>query len=199
MTDAGNTLNRIIVPLDGGPVAEQAIPVASVLAAQAGLPVTLVTVLSDHDPKENAAFYLEARSAEVRGLGVHCEVLHGMPAGDPLVDYVQGHPGSIVCCSTHARVDARKFMLGSVAEELVRRSPAPVMLVGPRAALPEPDGRYDEIVICAEDESARSRCSLRPTTCRRHWSSTRRCCRWSSRPTVPVGDTALMSPPCLRS
>jgi nucleotide-binding universal stress UspA family protein len=155
MMAAGATLSRIIVPLDGGPVAEQAIPVASVLAAHTGVPITLVTVLSDHDLEDNATVYLEARAAQIQGPRVDIEVLHGMPAGDTLVEYVEGHPGALICCSTHARLDAKRFMLGSVAEELVRRSPAPVILVGPRAARPEPDGGYDEIIICAEDESAR--------------------------------------------
>jgi hypothetical protein len=38
----GTSISRIVVALDGGPEAERAIPVASVLAVQAGVPMTLV-------------------------------------------------------------------------------------------------------------------------------------------------------------
>ena len=152
---AATTHTRIIVPLDGGPVAERAIPVATALAAQAALPITLVTVLSDSDVEDNAKAYLRARMAEIPALQVDVDVLRGMPAAHTLVEYFHRHPRSLVCCSTHARLDSKRFMLGSVAEELVRRAPVPVVLVGPRADLPGPDDRYTEVVVCAEDDTVR--------------------------------------------
>lgn len=146
--------SEIIVPLDGGQVAERAIPVATALAARAGLPLTFVTVLSDADPEDNANLYLEARQDEVPGASVRCDVLHGFPAINPLVEYLGRRPGSLVCCSTHARPDSKTFRLGSFAEALVRRSPVPVLLVGPVAELPEVGSRYEDVVVCVEGESA---------------------------------------------
>jgi nucleotide-binding universal stress UspA family protein len=151
---AGTMHSRVIVPLDGGPVAEKAIPVAAALAGQAGLPVTLVTVLSEDDLEDNALVYLKARAEELSDLVVDYDVLRGMPVVNPLVEYFHRHPGSVVCCSTHASLDSKAFGLGSVAEELVRRSPVPVVLVGPLATPPRADERYHDVVVCAEDESA---------------------------------------------
>ena len=151
---AGTTTSRIIVPLDGGPVAERALPVAVALARQAGLPVSLVTVLSDDDLDANAIVYLKARTEELTGIDVHYDVIRGMPVVDPLVGYFHGHPGSLVVCSTHARLDTGTFRLGSVADELVRRSPAPVVLVGPLTHLPDSGDRYEDVVVCVEDTTA---------------------------------------------
>lgn len=147
--------DRIIVPLDGGQLAERAISVAVALAARASLPITLVTVLSEHDLEENATVYLEARKAELAGMRIDHDVLRGMPVANTLVEFLQRHLGALVCCSTHARLDATKLMLGSVAEELVRRSPVPVVLVGPRVELPAPDSSYEDVVVCVENESSR--------------------------------------------
>lgn len=146
--------SRIIVPLDGGQLAERAIPVAISLAARAPLPISLVTVLSEHDLDDNATVYLESRKAELPGLRVDLVLLRGMPVAETLVQYLHREPQAVVCCSTHARLETTVRRLGSVAEELVRRSPVPVVLVGPRVDLPQPGVPYEEVVVCIEDESA---------------------------------------------
>src|SRR4051794_27300676 len=109
------TPTRIIVPLDGGQVAERAIPVAETLAAAGTLPLTFVTVLSDSDVEDNAATYLKAQVEARPERRVDSEVLWRLPAVDTLVDYLHDHPGSLVCCSTHARLDSTTYRLGSVA------------------------------------------------------------------------------------
>lgn len=144
----------IIVPLDGGQVAERAIPVARALATGAALPVHFVTVLSDSDLDDNATVYLDNRAEEVSGVEVRGDVLHGMPAVDTMIEYLRHHPGSLLCCSTHARSGAKTFGLGSMAEELVRRSPVPVILVGPLVDLPGPNDHYEQVVVGVEGESA---------------------------------------------
>jgi nucleotide-binding universal stress UspA family protein len=135
-------------------VAERAIPVAAALAEQAGLHLSLITVLSEDDVDINATGYLKGLATQWTATPVTYEVLHGMPAVDPLVEHLRRHPGSLVCCSTHARADAPAFRLGSVAEELVRRSPVPVILVGPSADPPALRSRYDHVVVCVDAEPA---------------------------------------------
>ena len=153
MTDT-TTLTHIIVPLDGGQVAERAIPVAAALAAPGSFSLRFVTVLSDSDMEDNAATYLKAQAEAMPGPQVEREVLWRLPAVDTLVEFLHDHPDSLVCCSTHARLDSTTSRLGSVAEELVRRAPVPVVLVGPQAEIPGPEDRYKNVVVCVEDESA---------------------------------------------
>jgi nucleotide-binding universal stress UspA family protein len=152
--DTTTTHTRIIVPLDGGQVAERAIPVAAALAAPGSFPLTFVTVLSESDMEDNAATYLKAQADALPGRQVEYDVLWRLPAVDTLVEYLHHHPDSLVCCSTHARLDSTTSRLGSVAEALVRRAPVPVLLVGPQTELPGPEDRYEDLVVCVEDDSA---------------------------------------------
>jgi nucleotide-binding universal stress UspA family protein len=149
MTDGW--FSRIIVLLDGGPVAERAIPVARALAAQAGLPMTLVRVVPDGGPGDDADAYLRARRVEAAGV-VDQKVLWGVPAADTILGFLGEHPRSLLVCTTHARSGLGELFLGSVAEELIRRSPVPVLLVGPHSALAPSGDRYQELIMCVEED-----------------------------------------------
>jgi len=144
--------SRIIVILDGGPGAERAIPVASALARQAQLPLTLVRVVPDGDSGDEADAYLRARQAEVAGVTDRA-VLRGVPVADAIVDFLARHARALLCCTTHARSGLGELILGSVAEDLMRRSPVPVLLVGPGTPLPSGGGRYRTLVLCVEDDA----------------------------------------------
>jgi nucleotide-binding universal stress UspA family protein len=63
-----------------------------------------------------------------------------------------------VCMATHGRGHVGPPVLGSVAEELLRRLAVPFVLVGPRCAEPWPDQRH-RLVACL-DESERSEAVL---------------------------------------
>ena len=142
-------LTRVLLPLDGSPLAERATPVAADLAADLGLPIRVLRVV-DFDvlraavqagPAAAAAY---ARSQEVarheadtyvadrverlrnRDLSATGEVRTGPPAGALLAAI---ETGDVVVMTTHGRGGVRRWLLGSVAEKLVRLAPGPVLLV----------------------------------------------------------------------
>jgi nucleotide-binding universal stress UspA family protein len=142
-------LTRIVVPLDGSALAEQSLPLAISLANDMGLPVHLVRVV-DFDlvaatvlaglsaaeacARQQAELAREARAYLVQhshtyqspDCVVTSEVLIGYPTGELLATI---QPEDLTVLSTHARGGIARWLMGSVAEDLVRQSAGPVLLV----------------------------------------------------------------------
>ena len=146
-------LTQIVVPVDGSPAAEAALPLAEALAASCKVPVTLLQVvetvsLSFADPagmggsasypqileglQEAAESYVSQLAAAVRGTGcsVHTETPLGTPA-EKIVEYVHDHPGSLVVMTTHGRTGLADMVLGSVARRVVQHGNTPTLVVRP--------------------------------------------------------------------
>lgn len=148
--DADGVLQHVVVPLDGSPLGEAALAQAEALATALNLPLHLVqvaptpaTLLAGLDPyagsfdpsifdalQKAAAGYLAAKSAALtkRGLKVDSTVLVGSPAGQ-IIDYAESLPHSIIAMSTHGRSGVSRWVLGSVADRVVRASHSPVLLI----------------------------------------------------------------------
>ncbi len=144
-------LSRVVVPLDGSPAAETALPFVQELAPALELEVTLVQVIGvqttvqfgpmtpDAWPVPNdvlkrmdvvASGYLAgiAKQLEHKGLSVQWEVLRGSPA-HRVVDFAREAPDCLLAMTTHGRSGLRRWVMGSVADHLVRNTGEPVLLV----------------------------------------------------------------------
>ncbi|RPH99758.1 MAG: universal stress protein, partial [Zetaproteobacteria bacterium] len=134
-------LSRILVPLDGSPLAEAVIPQVAELAALRKAEVVLLRVALAHtlpgaDPvaaqvravDEAEAYLLRVeRDLVARGLPVVRAVRYGRPA-EEILDHARVGGVSLIAMSTHGRTGIRRWVLGSVAEQVARRSPVPVLL-----------------------------------------------------------------------
>ena len=148
----GGAITRIIVPLDGSPFAEQALPYAEGLARKLQLEITLARVIDtgapytgvlddarfvqvDDDVKAAAATYLKkvAEDLEGKGLKVRTELASGN-APESLVDIARRTPEDIIVMTSHGRSGLARWMEGSVAESLIRSSGDPVLIVPPPVA-----------------------------------------------------------------
>ena len=149
---------RIIVPLDGSELAEQALPQAEGLARLTGAPLHLVRVIDPagleplgtvvlhtdalamqlllEEERIAAREYLERIKQDMRDREpkVTVEYRQG-PAAQELLAITQ--PGDLLVMATHGRGGLARWFLGSVAEAVVRRASVPVLLI--RAAPPTPD------------------------------------------------------------
>ncbi len=153
------SMNRIVVPLDGSETAERALPLATAIAEALPLPLRLVRAvgLDDvrgaiHDMRksgiagtaqddtydlarqkteDHASQYLEGLAEQIRacGLVVETEILRGT-ASFELLRNLQAD--DLVVMTTHGRRGYRRWLLGSVAEKLVREAKAPILLVPTR-------------------------------------------------------------------
>jgi nucleotide-binding universal stress UspA family protein len=134
----------IIVPVDGSPLAEEAIPCALAIAERAHSNVRLVLVHPQQFPPlliEPANVYLKAlaqRLSERLGPRLSSIILTGPPAR-----CIARHAGEIgadlIVMTTHGRGGLRRVWLGSVADELIRTVQVPVLVVRPRE-----DGSFRE-------------------------------------------------------
>jgi nucleotide-binding universal stress UspA family protein len=146
----------LLVPLDGSPFGEQALPLALSIARHAKASVQLVHV---HVPLatlyagprgglENAReplvrsqeqSYLEQivkRLTAVASVPVTAALLDGT-VPDVLHEHAATVEGGLIVMTTHGRGPLSRFWLGSVADNLIRRSALPVLLVHPQNEPPD--------------------------------------------------------------
>ena len=141
----------ILVPLDGSPFGERAIPLALRIARHTGAALELAHVHEhvtyggmapaadrrlDADVKQGMRKELEAlrdRLAAKVGLPVTASFLEGevVPA---LQAHVESRGIDLVVMTTHGRGGVSRAWLGSVADGLVRRLHIPVVFARPRTA-----------------------------------------------------------------
>ena len=147
---------RIVVPLDGSELAEQALPQAEELARLTAAPMHLVRAVDPtpllrgtyglaiesaavepllREEQTAARGYLDrvAREVGARGPSVTTELREGF-ASRELIDLAQ--PDDLIVMASHGRGGLARWFMGSVAEEVVRRSRAPVLLVRSDPAQP---------------------------------------------------------------
>jgi nucleotide-binding universal stress UspA family protein len=122
---------HVVVPLDGSPFAERALPVAAWVAAGVGADVHLVEVVpcEAEEESEGAIRYLDSVARAHHAAA--WDVVERNDVGAALADAMRGSPGRLACLATHGR--GRSVLLGSVAVSLLERSREPVVLVGPVA------------------------------------------------------------------
>lgn len=138
----------IVVPLDGSPLAEQAVRIATPLAHRLGANVVLVTSTSDGDAEASRS-YLEGVVTLFGDNEFERVVVADCRAADAIQQTASIRPASMVCMTTHGRGRLRWAVAGSVAEAVIRESSEPLLLVGPRGepSWSLPTGR---IVVCAD-------------------------------------------------
>lgn len=144
---AAVSMSHIMVPLDGSPLSEAALPVARTLAAALKGRVTLVRAVRwavqtypyslpdayipqvDEELEAGAKAYLREQEAQVTEVPVDAFVVRGAIA-DGLIDVVEKQAVDLVVMTTHARGGFLRAALGSTADRMLQ-GPAPVLLVRP--------------------------------------------------------------------
>ena len=84
-----------------------------------------------------------AREFDLDSTTIEPVVEPGRPART-IVAYAEDHDIDHIVIGTHGRSGISRILMGSVAESVARRAPAPVTIVrGPQSALENPDGTDD--------------------------------------------------------
>ncbi len=176
-------IRSVLVPLDGSPFAEQALPWAAAIAAaaRARLRLTLVHQSPSPPPLDKATGrlytrielslikaqrdYLAKVADRVRrehGVQVARATLQGTPA-PALARYIQEMDPEIVVMTTHGAGGIRRAWLGSVADQLVRSLETPMLIIRPREADQVPAGIAElQEILVALDGSRRAEAALPP-------------------------------------
>jgi nucleotide-binding universal stress UspA family protein len=143
--------NRILVPLDGSEVANQALPHAQQLAAQSGAELVLFRVVPNLESKvsiignmpyvelnveqqqylaDHATGWLQRLADDLEVHGVKAQaVIDVGEAADRIVDYCMADNIDMIVISTHGRTGLARWRYGSVAAKVMAAATCPVLLV----------------------------------------------------------------------
>src|SRR5262245_7666477 len=138
---------RMLVPLDGSKTAEKVLPYARFVARRLKLPVELLGVIdvaevAQHMPPEKSQFvgtalenvarrtaqYLEKTATTFTGTKVKTAVEKGTPA-EVILDKAAADKATLIAMATHGHSGLTRWLLGSVAEKVLRGTTNPLLLI----------------------------------------------------------------------
>jgi nucleotide-binding universal stress UspA family protein len=138
-------IRRILIPLDGSVTAERVVPYARTFARGLRLPVELLAVVdvgSLLTSVETARFfdnlveeelrkskeYLERIAERFAGSRVKRSVEQGS-AAEAIIEKAAADESTLVAMTTHGRSGLNRWLLGSIAEKVLRATTNPLLLV----------------------------------------------------------------------
>ncbi|MDD9932846.1 MAG: universal stress protein [Myxococcales bacterium] len=140
---------EILVPVDFSELSLRAVDEARVLAADTGAHITLVHVLAPGAARKSLipgrskpppAEVMEAhdegdalkrlRSEHLDGIeGVTLQLVAGESAAEAIAEHARALSMDMIVMTTHGRSGITHALLGSVAEQVIRHAPCPVLVV----------------------------------------------------------------------
>lgn len=138
---------RMLIPLDGSRTAEKVLPFARALGQTLKIPIELlgvvdVSVMVAHVAADKARYletliaqgehssraYLQEIAERFSGLSATCAVERGRPA-EAIIERAAMDKGTLIAMATHGRSGINRWLLGSVAEKVLRGTTNPLFLV----------------------------------------------------------------------
>jgi nucleotide-binding universal stress UspA family protein len=174
------TIRRILCPVDFSDFCRRALDLAFALAARSGAEITALHVTAASFPpmaafpEVPALFPLDAAVIERLGaelasfvapsrtpdIPLRTVVAEGAPVTTILLE-AEAQAADLIVMGTHGAGGFERWVLGSVAEKVLRKAPCPVLTVtmAQQEPFPPDPGRFAE-VLCAVDLSERSKETL---------------------------------------
>lgn len=136
---AEKVFHHILVPLDGSPANELAVPATTSMASLYGTKVTLLHVMEPPPPeaqmlgesfRKAADEMLKHAAARLQesGIPVESQIRVGSPA-EEILEFAKSSGADLICITTHGRSGIRRWLMGSVAERVLRHAEVPVLLL----------------------------------------------------------------------
>ena len=143
---------RILVPLDGSPLAETILPRAQALAKALNSELILLRVtlnpaaeFSFSDPilasniiqedEQESKTYINSKYSQIEKEGVRVSyLLRQGPVAETIVEVADLMLVDLIAMSTHGRSGIKRWLLGSVADRVTHISHVPVMLLRPESS-----------------------------------------------------------------
>jgi nucleotide-binding universal stress UspA family protein len=153
-----NPIKRILVPLDGSGLAESVLPTVATLAECLHANLILLHIIEEHAPQTvhgephltstgDAEAYL-AKLAERYSTRVPIEThVHGTEENNvaqSIASHAEELQADMIALCTHGRSGLRRAVSGSIAQQVLRRAAAPVLLVRART---QPPARLERLLV----------------------------------------------------
>lgn len=162
---------RILVPLDGSATAEAVLPYVEAFAAGFKTSVELMSVvdigaMTTHleadkvhrldtviaTEEKNSASYLENVAKIFSRFPTECRIVRGHPA-EAILETTSNDRDTLIAMATHGRSGAKRWLLGSVAEKVLRGTTNPLFLVRAAVAKESPQRIINSIVVPLDGSS----------------------------------------------
>jgi nucleotide-binding universal stress UspA family protein len=146
------TLSRIVVPLDGSPLAEQILPEVAAIASLLNSTVSLLHVLTpvtysqkeimqpglpwwDADIATADAYLADAASyLTEQGLTVSKDVVLSDNIAAAILDYSMRARADLIALATNGTGGMSRLVFGTVADEITRKSPTSLLVFHPKSS-----------------------------------------------------------------
>jgi nucleotide-binding universal stress UspA family protein len=127
------TLDDVLIPLDGSPLAEQVLCPALELALLMEARCGLLRVAAGLPEVAKAEKYLNGVAARLEGNGltVRTHVVVARHQAEAILEEAAARTGSLIALATHGRGGLTRLLLGSVANKLVRAAASPLLIYRP--------------------------------------------------------------------
>lgn len=160
---AQTVFTRLLIPLDGSKTAEQVVPWARRFADSFRLPVELLALVDvgalltsvekarlfdsvlDQETHKSKK-YLEQVAARFSGSRVKRSVEQGK-AAEAIIEKAAADKSTLIAMTTHGRSGLNRWLLGSVAEKVLRATTNPLLLVRAHAGKAEGEAVLRSIVV----------------------------------------------------
>ena len=138
---------RILLPLDGSKTAEKVLPYGRFLASTLKLPVELLTAIDIAEIAKrisaekarylttliennirNSEQYLRGIAGKFEDVSVKCTVEKGA-AEEVIIERAGADKGTLIGIATHGRSGINRWLLGSIAEKVLRGTTNPLLLI----------------------------------------------------------------------
>ena len=161
--------DRILVPLDGSPLAERVLPYVTRLSLGLGIPVHLIQVFPSvseelADPlhgryqtgisagvHDESIDYLNSVLSKTAGMEITCAAHEGN-AVSRIIDEADKSPASLIAMSTHGRSGITRWVMGSVTDRVLHSTKNPMLIVRGNQ-VGEPDTNLETIIVPVDGSS----------------------------------------------
>ncbi|MGZ8426874.1 MAG: universal stress protein [Candidatus Binatia bacterium] len=156
---------KILVPLDGSATAEAVLPYVEAFAAGFKTSVELLSVIDigamtihvapdkvrQMDSiivaeEKKCAEYLANVAKRFSPAATECRMIRGTPA-ETILESTRQERDTLIAMATHGRSGAKRWLLGSVAEKVLRGTTHPLFLVRAAAAKTSPQRIINSLVV----------------------------------------------------
>jgi nucleotide-binding universal stress UspA family protein len=159
---------HLLVPLDGSPLAEAAIPAAVELSRKLNADVTLLHVIEKNAPQEihgqrhltqedDARNYLESLAVEKIQPGtnvrthVHTDEYSRVAAS--IVQHSGEFAPDLIILSAHGEGGIRDFVMGSIPQQVIASGEVPVLLLQPQEGDSTPTGSFKHLLSALDGKT----------------------------------------------
>lgn len=168
---------KIMLPLDGSEVSESVLPSVVALARRLKADLLLVKITDpfvavtpempslalrwQEQAEHESARYLARLAAGIADLKVETRSMLGVPR-DALSELATTAGCQLIAMASHGRTGVARWLLGSVAERVLRQATCPVLLMRPGVQLPENGFERVLVPVDGSESSTRVLQEVRP-------------------------------------